>query len=100
MCTSTTGAPDTNFSNRSGGSRYYSKNDANNMVTLVGEFLLEQHMSLVWETDSKYEECSKYVQEHRLTLAFEVVTSVLGDHGDVPKQPYLICKCIYLSLHL
>ena len=62
------------------------------MVTLVGEFLLRQHMSVVWGESSKYEDCSDYLQEHRLTLAFEVITSVLGDHGDVPKQPYLICK--------
>jgi hypothetical protein len=82
---------------RSGGNRFYSKNDANNMVTLVGEFLLQQHMSMVWkeisgDTTHKYEECSDYVQQHRLTLSFEVVTAVLGDHGDIPKQPYLICK--------
>ena len=58
-------------------------------------------MSIIWQVSkdsnnalecSKYDECSKYLQEHRLTLAFEVVTSVLGDHGDNPKHPYLICE--------
>lgn len=58
-------------------------------------------MSIIWQVSknpntalecSKYDVCSKYLQEHRLTLAFEVVTSVLGDHGDNPKHPYLICE--------
>eukprot|EP00804_Cyclotella_cryptica_P001973 CCRYP_007402-RA/>CCRYP_007402-RA protein AED:0.00 eAED:0.00 QI:1964/1/1/1/1/1/3/1185/1091 len=91
----------------SGGSRFYSKNDANNLFTLVGEFLLRRHMALVWgegfhqssnenvhdssyDSKSKYDECGDFLEEHRLTLAFEVVSSVLGDHGDVPKHPYLI----------
>jgi hypothetical protein len=78
---------------RSGGNRFYSKNDANNAVTLVGELLLRQHMSVVWgEVRNKYQECSDYAQQYRLTLSFEVVTAVLGDHGDIPKQPYLVCK--------
>lgn len=84
---------------RSGGNRYYSKNSTNNPVTLVGEFLLRQHMTRVWlpaagdsvnSSKSMYDECGDYLQRHRLTLSFEVVTSVLGDHGDTPKKPYLI----------
>ena len=66
-------------------------------------------MSIIWQISknpdtalecSKYDECSKYVQEHRLTLSFEVVTSVLGDHGDNPKHPYLICElfCQFCSI--
>jgi hypothetical protein len=76
------------------------------MVTLVGEYLLRHHMDVVWKNKinddeddcgSKYDKCSDYLHKHRLTLAFEVVTSVLGDHGDIPKKPYLICK--YFEIH-
>ena len=84
---------------RSGGNRYYSKNSTKNPVTLVGELLLRQHMTRVLlpaasdagnSIKSMYDECGDYLQRHRLTLSFEVVTSVLGDHGDTPKKPYLI----------
>ncbi len=103
----------------SGGKRYYSKNGMDNVYTSVGEVLLRQHFARAWigsATDSgtdfvgtdfvgtdfvgsttgssdieeKYRECSAYVQSHRLTLSFEVVTSMLGHHGDLPKRDFLI----------
>ncbi|KAL7468445.1 hypothetical protein ACHAXS_008682 [Conticribra weissflogii] len=88
----------------SGGSRFYSKNSANNTVTLVGEFLLRQHMARLWNDRSRnnsnpesinqctnYDECSTYLQTHRITLAFEVIApSILGDHGSIPKRSFLI----------
>lgn len=64
-------------------------------------------MELVWgessiankkDSISKYCECSDHLQENRITLAFEVVTSVLGDHGDTPKHPYLICTLSFKFL--
>ena len=89
----------------SGGQRFYSKNSTGTAITSVGEILLRQHFSKVWSHDDdggndancssdihhrKYEECSRYVEEHRLTLSFEVVTAVLGHHGDIPHHDYLI----------
>lgn len=53
----------------------------------------ENPNDLNYNNKSKYDECGDFVQEHRITLAFEVVTSVLGDHGDVPTHPYLIREC-------
>jgi hypothetical protein len=44
--------------------------------------------------ETKYEECSRYLQQHRLTCAFEVVTAVLGDHGQIPQQDFLILTAI------
>jgi hypothetical protein len=40
--------------------------------------------------ETKYKECIKYVEPHRLTLSFEVVTSVLGHHRDLRKRYFLI----------
>ena len=88
----------------SGGQRYYSKNSTGNRFTDVGEILLRQHfVRAFWKQEEattpeyleeNYQLCSRFVQEHRLTLAFEVVTAVLGDHGAVPKRDFLILTAV------
>ena len=98
----------------SGGQRYYSKNSMDNKFTHVGEILLRQHfIRSYWEEDVennnkkeganlsdtiqselRYQACSQYVEAQRLTLAFEVVTAVLGDHGDVPTRDFLILTAV------
>ena len=87
----------------SGGHRFYSKNSTENVFTHVGEILLKQHfVRAYWEELSdttnnlmdKFDECSTYVQEHRLTLSFEAVTAVTGDHGDRPRRDFLILTAV------
>jgi len=95
----------------SGGQRFYSKNSASNAVTLVGEILLRQHFyrtaRLLQERNREqdnhvgkkteealYQKCSNFVQKHHLTLAFEVVSSVLGDHGGFANRDYLILTAV------
>lgn len=89
----------------SGGQRYYSKNSADNQFTCTAEVLLRQHFERSWRKESKsspktsinercYEECSRYLQEKRLTLAFEVVTAILGDHGDTPHKDFVMLTAI------
>lgn len=91
----------------SGGSRYYSKNATVNQFTAAGEILLRQHFVRAhWNetaacpttettrSELKYQECSDYVQAHRLTLSFEVVTTVLGDHGARPNRDFLILTAV------
>ena len=76
----------------SGDQRFYSKNATNNVFTAVGEILLRQHFSRAWDSVEgvKYKECSDYVQQHRLTLSFELVSAVLGHHGDIPNRDFMI----------
>lgn len=82
----------------SGHQRFYSKNSTQNVFTAVGEILLRQHFARAWNGVSpdvdaakdKFKECSDYVEQHRLTLSFEVVPSILGHHGDIPQRDYLI----------
>jgi hypothetical protein len=83
----------------SGGQRYYSKNSTSNLFTMVAEILMRQHMERAWRNaqgigKAKYEELSRYLEDHRLTLAFEVVTAVMGDHGDIPKKDFLIVTAV------
>lgn len=85
----------------SGGQRYFSKNATNNTFTYVGEVLLRQHFHRAWykcpeskSGDAAYQECSDFVEKHRLTLAFEAVTAILGHHGDLPKKDFLILTAV------
>ena len=84
----------------SGGQRYYSKNAIDNAFTVVGEVILRQHFHRSWYEESNttgqimYQECSQYVESHNLTLAFELVTAVLGHHGEIPKKDFLILTAV------
>ncbi len=99
----------------SGDSRYYSKNSTDNVFTHTCELLLRQHFyhysiatasnrnttatipetKTVFDTATElYNTCSQYIVQHRLTLSFEVVTSVLGDHGAHPTRDYIILTAI------
>jgi hypothetical protein len=86
----------------SGGARFYSKNATDNVFTHVGEILLRQHVARVAAAtstatatdESLFDACSAYVAEHRLTLAFEAVTAVLGDHGERPQRDFLILTAV------
>ena len=93
----------------SGHQRYYSKNSSENCFTYVGEMLLRQHFWRAWpeqqqqqqqqdgnedNQEGKYRECSDFVEDNRYTLAFEVVTSVLGHHGDLPSRDFLILTAV------
>ncbi|GAX11575.1 hypothetical protein FisN_1Lh066 [Fistulifera solaris] len=84
----------------SGGERFYSKNSTNNVFTDCAEILLRQHfVRAYWNDDNNngdrmFRECSEYVEQNRYTLAFEVVTSFLGDHGDRPNRDFLILTAV------
>lgn len=85
----------------SGDQRFYSKNSTSNTFTAVGEVLLRQHFARAWDctlddcastcsAEEKYTACSDFIETNRLSLSFEVVSSCLGHHGDIPNRDYLI----------
>lgn len=87
----------------SGSQRFFSKNSTNNVFTHVGEILLYQHFVRAFGCDQdtdgldrksyihkRFQDCSSFLEHNRLTLSFELVTNVLGHHGDIPKRNYLI----------
>lgn len=84
----------------SGDQRYYSKNSISNQFTLVAETLLRQHFERAWRNEEDtngiemYKQCGDYLESNRLTCAFEVVTAVLGDHGDIPTRDFLILTAV------
>lgn len=79
----------------SGGDRFYSKNSTDNLYSLVGELLLRQHFIRAnHDGVTAYQDCSDYLEAHRMTLSFEVVTSFMGDHGDRPNRDFLILTAV------
>ena len=89
----------------SGQERFYSKNSTANLFTSVAEVLLRQHFhkySAAIRVDSSamitgkdlFDQCSNYVAQNRLTLSFELITSVLGDHGARPLHDFIILTAI------
>ena len=77
----------------SGRQCFYSKNSTGNAFTKTGEILLMQHFARCYGATKwreEYHRCSEFIQRRRLTCSFEVVTSILGHHGDLPSRDYLI----------
>ncbi|KAL3793907.1 hypothetical protein ACHAW5_007070 [Stephanodiscus triporus] len=85
----------------SGRQCYYSKNSTNNAFSKVGEVMLMRHFARCYgggggdgggrrDWRDEYERCGELVYRSRLTCSFEVVTSVLGHHGDLPNRDYLV----------
>ena len=54
----------------------------------------EDRIRELLETESAYQRCSEYLLQNRLTVAFEVVTSVLGDHGARPMRDHLVLTAV------
>jgi len=106
----------------SGYDRVYAKNSMDNKFCLVGEILLREHFIRSWSIDTasnndknlagtirqtghkqeesdqyaslKFLECSREMEKLNLTCSFECVTSVLGDHGDIPNKDFIILTAI------
>ncbi|KAL3938289.1 MAG: hypothetical protein SGBAC_006771 [Bacillariaceae sp.] len=85
----------------SGHTRFYSKNSLDNQYTYAAEILVRSHMERAWrggqqagDRKTKYDECSQFLKENRLTLSFEVVTAVLGDHGDRPRKDFVMLTAV------
>ena len=77
----------------SGRQCFYSKNSTGNTFTKTGEILLMQHFARCFGATGwreEYHRCSEFVRRRRLTCSFEVVTSILGHHGDLPSRDYII----------
>jgi hypothetical protein len=56
--------------------------------------LSEKVKMALTQGQTMYQACSDYLEQHRLTLAMELVTAVLGDHGAVPNRDYVIVTAL------
>ncbi|GAQ89772.1 RNA ligase [Klebsormidium nitens] len=80
----------------SGGSRGFAKNSWGNEYTAVGLFVVARTLRDAWgaQADTKMQELNQLLQARNLCVAMELVTAVLGDHGQRPKQDYVVITAI------
>ncbi|MCO5574341.1 hypothetical protein L7F22_028124 [Adiantum nelumboides] len=74
----------------------FAKNSYGNLYTAVGVFVLASTFQEAWgaQASEKQKEFNTYLETSRLCIAMELVTAVLGDHGQRPKQDYVVVTAI------
>lgn len=74
----------------------FSKNSYGNLYTAVGVFVLASTFQEAWGTRAlqKQKEFNAYLESSCLCISMELVTAVLGDHGQRPKQDYVVVTAV------
>ncbi|RVX22765.1 tRNA ligase 1 [Vitis vinifera] len=68
----------------------YAKNSYGNIYTAVGVFVLGRMFHEAWGTAArkKQVEFNDFIERNRISISMELVTAVLGDHGQRPQEDY------------
>ncbi|CAH9130263.1 unnamed protein product [Cuscuta epithymum] len=74
----------------------YAKNSFGNIYTAVGVFVLGRMLKEAWGplASSKQQEFNKYLEQQRMCISMELVTAVLGDHGQRPREDYVVVTAV------
>ncbi|KAH7445088.1 hypothetical protein KP509_02G106000 [Ceratopteris richardii] len=74
----------------------FAKNSFGNLYTAVGVFTLATTFQEAWRDQAaqKQREFNKYLERNHLCVSMELVTSVLGDHGQRPRQDYVVVTAV------
>ncbi|KAF9589671.1 hypothetical protein IFM89_026926 [Coptis chinensis] len=74
----------------------YAKNSFGNIYTAVGVFVLGRTFKEAWggEAYEKQVEFNDFLEENRVCVAMELVTAVLGDHGQRPLEDYVVVTAV------
>ncbi|CAI7783810.1 unnamed protein product, partial [Closterium sp. NIES-54] len=67
------------------------------LYSAVGVWVLGETLRNAWGeglVQQKQGELSDYLERHRMALGMEVVTSVLGDHGQRPVHDYVVVTAV------
>ncbi|CAM6083091.1 unnamed protein product [Calypogeia fissa] len=74
----------------------FAKNSYGNLYTAVGVFVLGRLLKEAWgaKAPEKQREFNAYLQENHLSIAMELVTAVLGDHGQRPLQDFVVVTAV------
>ncbi|CAK9216079.1 unnamed protein product [Sphagnum troendelagicum] len=82
------------YSGDNGGA--YAKNSYGNLYTAVGVFVLGRTLQEAWGSHAaqKQKEFNAHLQEHHICIGMELVTAVLGDHGQRPLHDYVVVTAV------
>ncbi|KAJ9178168.1 hypothetical protein P3X46_010077 [Hevea brasiliensis] len=74
----------------------YAKNSFGNIYTAVGVFVLGRMFHEAWGTAAakKQAEFNEFLERNRMCISMELVTAVLGDHGQRPREDYVVVTAV------
>lgn len=74
----------------------YAKNSFGNIYTAVGVFVLARMFQEAWGTAAakKQAEFNDFLENKRMCVSMELVTAVLGDHGQRPIDDYVVVTAV------
>ncbi|XP_057248037.1 tRNA ligase 1 isoform X3 [Beta vulgaris subsp. vulgaris] len=74
----------------------YAKNSFGNIYTAVGVFVLGRMFREAWGTQAsnKQAEFNDFLEKNRMCISMELVTAVLGDHGQRPRDDYVVVTAV------
>ncbi|GLU19032.1 hypothetical protein SLE2022_353020 [Rubroshorea leprosula] len=74
----------------------YAKNSFGNIYTAVGVFVLGRMFREAWGTKAaeKQAEFNDFLEKSRMCISMELVTAVLGDHGQRPRDDYVVVTAV------
>ncbi|XP_077247868.1 tRNA ligase 1-like isoform X2 [Tasmannia lanceolata] len=74
----------------------YAKKSYGNIYTAVGVFVLGRMFLEAWGVESrrKQAEFNDFLETNRMCISMELVTAVLGDHGQRPLEDYVVVTAV------
>ncbi|KAI4979001.1 hypothetical protein ZWY2020_015754 [Hordeum vulgare] len=74
----------------------YSKNCFGNIYAAAGVFVLARLFREAWgrEAPKMQSEFNDFLEKNRISISMELVTAVLGDHGQRPKDDYAVITAV------
>ncbi|KAH9700798.1 tRNA ligase 1 [Citrus sinensis] len=74
----------------------YAKNSFGNVYTAVGVFVLGRMLREAWGAQAlkKQVEFNDFLEKNRMCISMELVTAVLGDHGQRPREDYAVVTAV------
>lgn len=74
----------------------YAKNSYGNIYTAVGVFVLGRLFREAWgkKAPIMQAEFNDFLEKNRISISMELVTAVLGDHGQRPKDDYAVITAV------
>ncbi|KAM0008902.1 putative tRNA ligase 1 [Helianthus debilis subsp. tardiflorus] len=74
----------------------YAKNSFGNVYTAVGVFVLGRIFRKAWGTEAskKQAEFNDFLEREHMSVSMELVTAVLGDHGQRPREDYVVVTAV------
>nr|XP_027191505.1 tRNA ligase 1 isoform X2 [Cicer arietinum] len=74
----------------------YAKNSFGNIYTAVGVFVLGRMFREAWGTEAskKQAEFNNFLERNHMCISMELVTAVLGDHGQRPHEDYVVVTAV------